>query len=199
MANGAGLIWCEGCHDNGYATTLRSQITAGFKHKLILLRGYSDMAAGINELELPSFSIPDLFIQQKLGNPFTSPPGLVHPALAASAAIAPLESLPEAGSPKPAKAVCQQEFDALPFASVDRLDVAAPKERPTPLSYSSAVQTPVKRAETPELDSSGSTSSSDGSEDSLPPRASLVTARSRRVTPNLVRSIHSDLMSLTDN
>lgn len=56
-----------GCHDNGYATTLRSQITAGFKHKLILLPTYTEIAAGIAELELPSFTIPELFQVQKIG------------------------------------------------------------------------------------------------------------------------------------
>ena len=55
-----------GCHDNGYVTTLRSQITAGFKHKLILLPSYTEMAAGISELGLPSFTIPDLFLTKKL-------------------------------------------------------------------------------------------------------------------------------------
>jgi hypothetical protein len=56
-----------GCHDNGYTTTLRSQITAGFKHKLILLPTYTEIAAGIAELDLPSLTIPELFQVQKIG------------------------------------------------------------------------------------------------------------------------------------
>ncbi|KAF8974358.1 hypothetical protein BDZ97DRAFT_1911551 [Flammula alnicola] len=182
-----------GCHDNGYTTTLRSQITAGFKHKLILLRGYTDMAAGINELELPSFSIPDLFIPQKL---------VIAPTLTPSSP--PLASLPKAVLSQPASApapeapavfksppsIIQQGFEALPFASVEP-EVPVPKSPP---SYSSAVQTPaLKRVITPELDSSGSTSSSDGSDDndSLPNlRPSLTNSKSRRVNPNIPLSKH---------
>lgn len=55
-----------GCHDNGYVTTIRSHITSGFKHKFILLKSYSDPAAGFHDLRLPDFSIPNLFIAQKL-------------------------------------------------------------------------------------------------------------------------------------
>ena len=51
-----------GCHDHGYIVSLHSQITAGFKQKLNLLRGYIDMATGFNELKLPTFSIPDPFV-----------------------------------------------------------------------------------------------------------------------------------------
>ncbi|KAJ8463519.1 hypothetical protein ONZ45_g17556 [Pleurotus djamor] len=57
-----------GCHDNGYVSTLRSQITAGFKHKIALIQSYTDMAAGIAELDLPSLRCPDLFLSQKLGS-----------------------------------------------------------------------------------------------------------------------------------
>ncbi|KAJ7499062.1 hypothetical protein FB451DRAFT_1204123 [Mycena latifolia] len=55
-----------GCHDNGYVSSLRSQITAGFREKLILLKGYTQMAAAIAALDLPALEIPDLFMTQKL-------------------------------------------------------------------------------------------------------------------------------------
>ncbi|KAF9451615.1 hypothetical protein P691DRAFT_698817 [Macrolepiota fuliginosa MF-IS2] len=55
-----------GCHDNGYVTTIRSHITSGFKHKFILLKSYTEHAAGFDDLELPILSIPGLFISQKL-------------------------------------------------------------------------------------------------------------------------------------
>lgn len=55
-----------GCHDNGYVSSLRSQITAGFRDKLILLKGYTQMATAIAALDLPTMEIPDLFITQKL-------------------------------------------------------------------------------------------------------------------------------------
>jgi len=39
-----------GSHDNGYVTTLRSQMTSGLKSKLIILQGYAEIASGIEEL-----------------------------------------------------------------------------------------------------------------------------------------------------
>ncbi|KAJ6509955.1 hypothetical protein C8R47DRAFT_774581 [Mycena vitilis] len=58
-----------GCHDNGYTCSLHSQITAGFREKLILLKGYTQMATEIAALNLPSLEIPDLFIKNKLAPP----------------------------------------------------------------------------------------------------------------------------------
>ncbi|KAJ7777175.1 hypothetical protein B0H16DRAFT_1712217 [Mycena metata] len=57
-----------GCHDNGYVANLYSQITAGYKEKLILLKSYTEMAAGIAALGLPSLAIPELFMLQKIGD-----------------------------------------------------------------------------------------------------------------------------------
>lgn len=180
-----------GCHDNGYVTTIRSQITAGFKHKLVLLQGYSDMATGIKELDLPSFSIPELFMPEKLVVPhfpqFKSP----HPALLPPPTF-PVQLPPalvdETMGPLFVPGPIHEGFDALPFASAEP-EVLAPKPK-SPASYSSAVQTGVpKRGLTPELDSSGSTSSSDGSDD-LNYRASPTNFKSRRVNPNIPLSKH---------
>ncbi|KAJ6629144.1 hypothetical protein B0H10DRAFT_1904277 [Mycena sp. CBHHK59/15] len=55
-----------GCHDNGYVANLRSQITAGFRDKLILLKGYTQMATAIAALDLPTLAISELFMTQKL-------------------------------------------------------------------------------------------------------------------------------------
>jgi len=172
-----------GCHDNGYATTLRSQITAGFKHKLILLRGYADMASGINELELPSFTIPDLFVPQKLTPVMqTSPTASPTPQFQTIAE--------ELNQKSAATTTIQQDFDLLPFSSVDRIEMSPPKLRPAPLSYSSAVQTPPRRSDTPELDSSGSTTSSDGGDNNYPLlRPSLSNTRIRRLNPNIVSAV----------
>lgn len=64
-----------GCHDNGYVSTIRSHITSGYKHKLILLQSYIEHAAGFDELELPILAIPGLFITQKLVSiPSQDPP-----------------------------------------------------------------------------------------------------------------------------
>lgn len=65
-----------GCHDNGYATSLRSHITAGFKEKLILLKSYEETATDIAALNLPLLTIPNLFLPEKLLNPPCTPPGL---------------------------------------------------------------------------------------------------------------------------
>lgn len=71
-----------GSHDNGYVNVLRSVITEGFRDKLILMPGYSDVALDIKALSLPELRIPDLFVTSKLVPPsYTSiasgpPPGL---------------------------------------------------------------------------------------------------------------------------
>ncbi|KAF8914072.1 hypothetical protein CPB84DRAFT_54396 [Gymnopilus junonius] len=184
-----------GCHDNGYITTLRSQITAGFKHKLTLLRSYTEMAAGMTELGLPSFDIPDLFIPQKL---LALPHSQVNSTPVTHSA--PLPASPTPAPPpessighRPSISIIQQGFDALPFASAD-LEETTRKRVSSPPSYSSAVQTPAppKRAVTPDLDSSSTTSSSDESDDafSSTPLVSLTNSRSRRVNPNIPLSKH---------
>ncbi|KAJ7904396.1 hypothetical protein B0H14DRAFT_2662655 [Mycena olivaceomarginata] len=55
-----------GCHDGGYLACLRSSETSGYREKLILLKGYTQMAPAIAELDLPFIEIPDLFMTQKL-------------------------------------------------------------------------------------------------------------------------------------
>jgi len=171
-----------GCHDNGYATTLRSQITAGFKQKLILLRGYADMAAAINDLEVPSFNIPDLFMPQKLG--VVPSPKQNNQALAPMPTAVPTPPpCTEDGSiiSKP----YETGLEVLPFASVEP-EVVAPKSHP---SYSSVVQAPPKRVTTPELDYSASTASESGeSENNL--RQSPTMSRSKLVNPNIPLSKH---------
>lgn len=177
----------RGCHDNGYVNTLRSQITAGYKHKLILLRSYSEMAAGINELELPCFGIPDLFIPQKLVVPLN----LTHNNLISAQSHPTPPPTNSASLERPighraSFSGIQQGFEALPFATSE-LDETV-KQRPSPPSYSSALQGPPRRTATPELDSSGSTSSSDESDEGSPDirQISLTNLRSRRVNPNIV-------------
>ncbi|KAJ3531560.1 hypothetical protein NMY22_g8104 [Coprinellus aureogranulatus] len=55
-----------GCHDNGYVTALRSHITSGYKHKLMLLQSYDEIASGIKDLDLPVLWIPGLFMAGNL-------------------------------------------------------------------------------------------------------------------------------------
>ncbi|TEB19350.1 hypothetical protein FA13DRAFT_1744481 [Coprinellus micaceus] len=79
-----------GCHDNGYVTALRSQITSGYKQKLMLLQSYNEIASGIRDLDLPVLLIPGLFMAGNLDalqtpGSFTSelPSGGVAPAFIA--------------------------------------------------------------------------------------------------------------------
>lgn len=55
-----------GSHDNGYTPDLKSLISDGFGHKLILLPGYTEIATSIRELELDTLLIPNLFLADKL-------------------------------------------------------------------------------------------------------------------------------------
>ena len=144
------------------------------------------MAVGINDLDLPSFSVPELFIPQKLIVPTGSYQNMHLASLTND--VSPLFSAPEVSDIPVAIAsppsIIQEGFEVLPFASMGA-ELSVPK---TPPSYSSAVQTPPqKRATTPELDSSDSTSSSDGSDDGVPNvRPSLTNVKSRRLNPNIV-------------
>ncbi|KAG5648677.1 hypothetical protein DXG03_000023 [Asterophora parasitica] len=176
-----------GCHDNGYVTNLRSQITAGFKQKLILLRSYTEMAAGIADLELPVLTIPELFLPQKL----VVPPQAAQVAFVSKAAranstprIAPTcpESLPTP--------IALLEIDQGPAALPEQTakTVGTPPPRPSiPASYSSALQFAPKRPPTPELDN-GSTASE--ASDDLPERALITLRGSRHVNPNIPLSKH---------
>ncbi|CAL1701466.1 unnamed protein product [Somion occarium] len=73
-----------GCHDNGYLTTLRSLITAGYAAKVVLLQGYIEMAAGFRTLELPCLKVPDLFEPEKL-----CPSANVSPVISAATPAVP--------------------------------------------------------------------------------------------------------------
>lgn len=64
---------CAGSHDNGYALELQTLISEGLKHKLVLVPGYTEVAFRIRELELPTLTIPDLFIPEKLPETTLSP------------------------------------------------------------------------------------------------------------------------------
>ena len=138
------------------------------------------MAAAINELEIPSFTIPDLFIPQKLG----VVPSPKQSNLALAAVPAPIATPPpcaDDGNIVSKPDMHETGLEVLPFATVEP-EVIVPKSPP---SYSSAVQALPKRAITPELDYSGSTASeSDESEDNL--RQSPTISKSKLVNPNVV-------------
>ncbi|KAG1753898.1 uncharacterized protein EDB91DRAFT_424045 [Suillus paluster] len=76
-------IFFGGCHDNGYVHNLRSVVTSGLGHKLVLMPGYSEVAIDIRALQLPELRVPELFMTTKLVAPSYNviatgpPPGLV--------------------------------------------------------------------------------------------------------------------------
>ena len=121
------------------------------------------MAAGMNELELPSFSIPDLFIPQKIPSP---KPNNITLAPVSTATGTPGQGTEDGNIIISKSYVDGTGLEALPFASVEPDQMIVGKQQ-QPASYSSAVQAPPKRAGTPELDSSVSTVSTDESEDSV--------------------------------
>ena len=142
------------------------------------------MAAAINELEIPSFNIPELFIPQKLGV-VPSPKQSKLSLAAVPAAIATSPPCADDGNIVSKPDMHETALEALPFATVEP-EVIVAKQHVPPPSYSSAVQAPPKRATTPELDYSGSTASeSDESEDNL--RQSPTISKSKLVNPNVVR------------
>lgn len=59
-------IFFAGSHDNGYVHALASIQTAGYLDKLVILRSYTDVARQIENLNIPAYEIPDLFLKEKL-------------------------------------------------------------------------------------------------------------------------------------
>ncbi|TFL00699.1 hypothetical protein BDV98DRAFT_569434 [Pterulicium gracile] len=59
-------VFFGGCHDNGYATSLRTLLTGGLGDKVVLLTSYNEMAKGLSELGLNVMTVPGLFMEQKL-------------------------------------------------------------------------------------------------------------------------------------
>lgn len=175
-----------GCHDNGYVNSLRSQITAGFKQKLILLRSYSDMAAGIADLDLPVLTIPELFSTKKLvvtsptssaTNIVNDPPGLTR----TSPRVPPASPLVHASMPL---ITSELGRDPSALAKLEVVAEALPGRRPSiTTSYSSIVQCGQRRLPTPELDYNGSTTSDDEASDLY---TTPVPTRSKPINPRIV-------------
>ncbi|KAG6832931.1 hypothetical protein H0H92_004815 [Tricholoma furcatifolium] len=171
-----------GCHDNGYVMSLRSQITAGLKQKLILLRSYTEMAAGIVDLELPVLTIPELFVEKKLVIPMQPMQhALIGPAMPSKPShIGSVES----STSLPSSVVLSGLQGSCGASTPEPIPVVAnPLRRSSlPSSYSSAVQMTQKRIPTPDLDFSDSTPS-EASDDSFEPTSTF--RGSRHVNPNI--------------
>lgn len=93
---GMTIIQPTGCHDDSYATTINGIVTYGLSDKLVLLRGYTKMAFGIEALalRLPCISAPDLFICEKLGPDLDTVGPLNRTPVQATGGAAPRPSSP---------------------------------------------------------------------------------------------------------
>ncbi|KZT20790.1 hypothetical protein NEOLEDRAFT_1182263 [Neolentinus lepideus HHB14362 ss-1] len=198
-----------GCHDNGYVTSLTSAITAGFREKLILLPGYSDMAAGIEELRLSTLKVPGLFMTDKMRSRSQTPPPLLAsasnptippslPSLNAAAAV--FVSSRSSSLAVAATVPLPDDNDDLEGNMVqmgkELVKVDAPAVRSTMISYKSALQSvyPMgSRPSTPELDpvgSSGSSESGSSNSSKAIPRRSSSAPSGRLINPNIPLSKH---------
>ncbi|KAF9008910.1 hypothetical protein BDQ17DRAFT_85906 [Cyathus striatus] len=54
-------VFLAASYDSSYLITLQSHITAGYKHKIVLIPHHSELAFEIKELGIPFLHIPDLF------------------------------------------------------------------------------------------------------------------------------------------
>lgn len=149
-------------------------------------------------------NIPQLFIPDKLTTSHAALPGTKQPRSRSGSfvdALPPRASTPLQPSSLQTSYIndaplsvsdlgLDLEFDPLPFAPEKNIIFSRP---PAPPSYKSAlqtVQTVQRRASTPELDASST--SSDTSDDVLPdPRASPPLSRSKHINPNIVQFIYT--------
>jgi len=73
-----------GGHDNGYLASLTALENEGFLRKLILLKGYRELAQEIRNLKLPEVELEGLFMKDKIkthwNNTTNKQNAAVHPA-----------------------------------------------------------------------------------------------------------------------
>ncbi|KDQ63727.1 hypothetical protein JAAARDRAFT_75984 [Jaapia argillacea MUCL 33604] len=62
-------VFFGGAHDNGYTTTLNHLENEGLLQKIILLRGYKELASELKTLNLPDIEIEGVFMTKKIFTP----------------------------------------------------------------------------------------------------------------------------------
>ncbi|KAI0361652.1 hypothetical protein OH77DRAFT_1508535 [Trametes cingulata] len=105
-------VFFGGAHDNGYTSTLNLLQNEGLLDKVILLKGYKDLAHEIDSLNLPQLEIEGIFITKKLYTNGTKKAAAAAAAAAARPAIvvSTATSSPKSvNSPKPAKQPALQQ------------------------------------------------------------------------------------------
>ncbi|KAI0724530.1 hypothetical protein C8T65DRAFT_691548 [Cerioporus squamosus] len=119
-------VFFGGAHDNGYTSTLNLLQNEGLLDKVILLKGYKDLAHEIYSLKLPQLDIEGVFIQKKLQT------NGKHKATAAATAAGSAASK----SPKPPKQ---------PVPLPQDNDKARYSKPGTPVSNVTKTATPVRK------------------------------------------------------
>ena len=132
-------VFFGGAHDNGYTSTLTLLQNEGLLDKVILLKGYKDLAHEINGLGLPQLEIEGVFIQKKLHTNGAKKASAAAAAASVTAAVSSLAlGIPKTNSPKPkTPAVQPQENEkgrtaksSTGSASVSAPSTPAKKTRP---------------------------------------------------------------------
>lgn len=59
-------VFFGGAHDNGYTSTLNFLHNEGLHEKLVILRGYRDLASEVKSLNLPHVDVEGVFMTHKL-------------------------------------------------------------------------------------------------------------------------------------
>ncbi len=119
----------SGAHDNGYTSTLNLLQNEGLLDKVVLLKGYKELAHEINNLRLPQLDIDGVFIQKKLQT------NGKQKAAAANAAAN--------KSPKPPK---QPMTPGSSASESERTRVGSIGKPATPVAQIAKTATPVKKA-----------------------------------------------------
>jgi len=76
-------VFFGGGHDNGYTSTLNYLQNEGLFEKIVLLRGYRDIASELKSLNLPDLEIDGIFMPRKLSSTLprkkaSTPPSLIQ-------------------------------------------------------------------------------------------------------------------------
>lgn len=121
------LIVVAGAHDNGYTSTLNLLQNEGLLDKVVLLKGYKDLAHEINNLNLPQLEVEGVFIQKKLHS---------NGKQKVAAAVVSAAATPVTKSPKPPKQAQLQTQDT---------DKARYSKPGTPSSTVAKLPTPVRK------------------------------------------------------
>jgi len=137
------------------------------------------MAAGIEDLALPSLAVPDLFRQHKIVNP---PGGTLQGSTPGNS----LQSSAEQREISVAPAAVQPGIDP-PYSLKKTGSPPAPFRRPS-LRSSRSVNIADDRCSTPELDSGDSSSDTSETASAINGRSYARLPRMKHVNPNIVES-----------